>query len=50
MMNNIKKLAWYYILFLGLAGWMVYANMHGWRVFIPNQQQTWSSSGPGYHK
>jgi hypothetical protein len=47
---NVRKLGWYYILALLLAGGMTYANYTGWRIFSFGSQQTWSSSGPGYHK
>jgi hypothetical protein len=47
---NIRKLAWYYVIVLLLAGGMMFANMTGWRIFTSNSQQAWGASGPGYHK
>ncbi|WP_315817557.1 hypothetical protein [Paraflavitalea speifideaquila] len=47
---NIKKMGWFYLLVIILAGWMTYANLTGWKLFYSNAPQTWSSSGPGYHK
>lgn len=34
-----------------LLVWFVYAGLTGWRIFSSSGSgQTWSSSGPGYHK
>ncbi|MFT3825064.1 MAG: hypothetical protein QM731_14165 [Chitinophagaceae bacterium] len=47
---NFNGSGWFYIFAISILGWMVYANLTGWRIFTFNNTQTWSASGPGYHK
>lgn len=41
---------WFMVWFLLAIAFMFYHHLLGGRVFNRNAQQTWSSSGPGYHK
>jgi hypothetical protein len=41
---------WLIVITLALSAFMVYHDLGGGRVFNVNQQQTWTSSGAGYHK
>jgi len=41
---------WFVMIVLVVAGWLVYYDVTGRRVFQFSNQQQWSSNGPGYHK
>jgi hypothetical protein len=41
---------WFIIIALVLTGWLVYADLTGWRIFDFSRQQQWNASGPGSHK
>lgn len=46
----LYKLRFVLIVSFVLLIWMVYANYTGWRVMSFEKTESWSSSGPGYHK
>jgi hypothetical protein len=51
MFNEYKKLGWFFIWILILAGCMAYSNLSGYRIFTFSSQQQWNAGGPaGYHK
>ncbi|WP_153825435.1 hypothetical protein [Niastella caeni] len=50
MFKEYKKLSWFFIWALLMAGGMMYANYSGYRIFTFNSQQQWNAGGPGYHK
>ncbi|MBO9200900.1 MULTISPECIES: hypothetical protein [Niastella] len=51
MIEEYKKMKWFFIWVLLLAGGMVFSNMSGYRVFSSGGQQQWKAGGPGlYHK
>lgn len=50
MFKEYKKLSWFFIWALVMAGCMLYANFSGYRIFSFNSQEKWAAGGPGYHK
>ena len=50
MVNEYKKLKWFFLWALLLAGVMLFCNFTGYRVFSLTNQQKWTARGPGYHK
>ena len=48
--NVLFPFRWYIIIFLCVAGLMVYADITGMRLLTFSDGQQWSSKGPGYHK
>ena len=41
---------WFAVIVLALTLLMTWADLGGWRLFSFSNGQSWSSSGPGYHK
>jgi hypothetical protein len=41
---------WFFIITIVLTGWLIYANMTGWRIMSSSSQQQWKARGSGYHK
>jgi hypothetical protein len=50
MIKEFKKLSWFFIWALLLAGCMLFCNFTGYRVFSFSNQQQWQAGGAGYHK
>lgn len=51
MLNYIKEFKWFLIIFVMVAGWMIWNDLQGNIVFLSNKQEKWSAAGvKGYHK
>jgi hypothetical protein len=50
MFNEYKKLKWFFLWALLMAGCMLYSNYSGYRMFTFGSQQQWNAAGAGYHK
>lgn len=46
----LYQVRWFVAIFIIAAGLMLWYDLTGRRMLSFNNQQQWSSSGPGYHK